>query len=142
MDYESYRHDYFVEPQPLPRFRFQNTFAVTLYFEDYEKAIAYYENVLGPPSYVEGDGTHGWRIGNGWLTLLKGTQGSPTNVEVGFELGTPEEAERLQREFIAAGGTGQSPSDQLMYRPVRFCPVVDPFGTEILIIAQLGESEA
>ena len=50
---------------------------------------------------------------------------------------SPAEADRLHAAFIAAGATGPAPSDQLMYEPVRFCPVIDPFGTEILVYAPL-----
>ncbi len=64
-------------------------------------------------------------------------RGGPQNVEVAFEVETIDEAEKLQRAFIAAGGRGQAPSDQLMYRPIRSCPVVDPFGTEIMILSPL-----
>ncbi|HLF37033.1 MAG TPA: VOC family protein [Anaerolineales bacterium] len=137
MDFDSYRKTYFIDPAPDPRFSFADSFGVTIYFESFEAAIAYYEQVLGPPGYVEGEGTRGWRIGSGWLTLLRGKAGNPQNVEVAFEVETVDEAERLQRAFIAAGGRGQAPSDQLMYRPIRSCPVVDPFGTEIMILSPL-----
>ncbi len=32
---------------------------------------------------------------------------------------------------------GPAPSDQLMYKPVRIYPVVDPFGVDIMIFAAL-----
>ena len=51
---------------------------------------------------------------------------------------TSQEAERLQTAFIEAGGNVEPPSDQLMYEPVCFCPVVDPFGTSILIFSRLS----
>ena len=137
MDFDSYRKAYFTDPPPEPRFRFRDSFEVTLYFEEFKAAIAFYATVLGPPSYVGGEGTRGWSIGTGWLTLLRGKQGNPRNVEITFELETVEEAEALQSAFIAAGATGPAPSDQLMYRPVRSCPVVDPFGTEIMVICSL-----
>jgi len=137
MDYEAYQNAYFTHPKPEPRFRFRGSFGVTLYFEDYASAIEYYQQVLGPPAYVEGEWTRGWPIGSGWLTLLKGSSGSPQNVEVAFEMNTPEEAEKLQRAFIKAGGKGAAPTDQLMYKPIRSCPVRDPFGTDILIISPL-----
>jgi hypothetical protein len=139
MDYEEYRKNHFVAPQPEPRFRFVDSFGVTLFFEDYEPAVKYYEQVLGPPGYVEGDGTKGWAIGIGWLTLLRGREGNPRNVEITFEVETPLEAEKFQRAFIEAGAEGEEPSDQLMYRSIRFCPVVDPFGTNLLIISPLPE---
>ncbi len=138
MDYDSYRKSYFADPTPEPRFAFSGSFGVTLYFEAYAAAIEYYQQVFGTPVYAEGEGTRGWPVGSGWLTLLQGKSGAPMNVEVTFQMGTPEEAERLQRAFIEAGGTGAAPSDQLMYVPIRYCPVRDPFGTELLIISPLA----
>ena len=137
MDFDSYRKAYFTDPAPEPRFRFRDSFGATLYFEDFEAAIAFYESVLGPPGYAEGEGTRGWPIGTGWLTLLRGKQGNPRNVEITFELETVEKAEALQSAFIAAGAKGLAPSDQLMYRPIRSCPVIDPFGTQIMVISPL-----
>lgn len=141
MNYEEYRQAFFTDPMPAPRYRFNGAFGVTLYFEDYDAAIAYYEQALGPPAYVEGNGTRGWPIGPGWLTLLQGQSGSPRNVEVALKMDTPAEAERLQQAFIAAGGAGPAPSNQLMYEPVRSCPVRDPFGTELLIFSPLASEE-
>ena len=139
MDYESYREKFFVKPPPDSRFEFLGLYGTTLYFSEYEAAITYYADVLGPPAYVEGEGTRGWRFGNTWLTLLKGKSGNPQNVEINIVMETPQEADRLQAAFIEAGGKGEPPSDQLMYEPVRFCPVQDPFGTNILIICPLLE---
>lgn len=141
MDFDSYRRAYFVDPSPEPRFSFSGSFGATLFFEDFEEAVGFYARVLGPPSYVEGANTRGWPIGRGWLTLLRGKQGNPQNVEITFELETVDEAEALQRALIAAGAQGPAPSDQLMYRPVRSCPVVDPFGLEIMVIAPLPQPE-
>jgi hypothetical protein len=137
MDYQEYRKAYFADPKPEPRYRFGGSFGVTLYFEEFDAAVEYYRQVLGPPAYVEGEGTRGWPIGPGWLTLLRAKSGNPRNVEVTFRLDKPEEAERLQRAFIEAGGEGPPPSDQLMYEPVRSCPVRDPFGTDILVVSSL-----
>jgi hypothetical protein len=141
MNYQEYRAAYFSEPMPEPRYRFSGSFGVTLFFEEFESAVGYYRQVLGPPAYVEGEGTRGWAIGSGWLTLLRGRSGNPQNVEVTLQVEAPEEAERLQRAFIEAGGEGPAPSDQLMYEPIRSCPVRDPFGTEILIISPLTGGE-
>jgi hypothetical protein len=138
MDFDSYLQAYFADRPPQPRFRFRGSLGATLSYEDFEEAVAFYGSVLGPLSYVEGDGTRGWPVGAGWLTILKGNQGNPRNVEITFELGTVGEAEGLQRAFIATGADGPAPSDQLMYRPVRSCPVVDPFGVEIMIIRPLA----
>jgi hypothetical protein len=137
MDYHAYREKYFVEPAPAESFETVGVLGATLFIQDYELAVDYYTSVLGPPGYVEGEGTRGWRLGNSWLTLLRGQQGNPRNVEVNIVMESPEEAERMQRAFIEAGGVGPAPSDQLMYEPVRMCPVTDPFGTALMIFAPL-----
>jgi len=51
-----------------------------------------------------------------------------------------EQADRLQTAFIAAGGEGPKATNTLMYEPVRYCPVRDPFGTDLLIISPTGAS--
>ena len=138
MDYETYKKRYFTDPAPEQRYRFSGNFGVTLYYEDYDAAIAYFEKVLGSPTYVEGHGTRGWRIGQGWLTLLKGQDGNPRNMEITFIVSTPTEAEDLQQAFIQAGGSGPPPSDELMYEPIRYCAVCDPFGVDLLVISPLA----
>ena len=137
MDYLAYRKKFFIDPTPEARFRFKGTFNATLYYVDFQAAVEFYSRVLGPPAYVEGEGTRGWPVGDGWLTLLQGKRGNPQNVEIAFELNSVEEAHSLQRAFLSAGATGPEPADQLMYRPIRACPVVDPFGVEIMIFAAL-----
>jgi hypothetical protein len=136
MDYEAYRQAYFVDPAPEPRFGFAGLLGLTLYYQDYQAAVDFYQMVLGPPAYAEGEGTRGWRLGNTWLTLLQGRSGQPSNVEVSIVMESVEEAERLQRAFIEAGATGPEPVDGLMYEPVRLCPVTDPFGTQLLIFSK------
>jgi hypothetical protein len=136
MDYDTYREKFFVTPAPEPKYEFSGLYGVTLFFQEYEQAIEFYESVLGPPVYVEGDSTKGWRIGETWLTLLRGRTGNPQNIEVALVMASPQEAERLQRAFIGAGGTGPAPTDELMYEPIRACPVTDPFGTEIMIYSR------
>ena len=139
MDYKTYQKNYFTNPPPQPRYNFRGSFGMTLFYQDYQAAVAYYERVLGPPAYVEGAGTRGWQIGDGWLTLLQGQSGNPTNLEVTFVIATPAEAEALQQACIDAGGQGPPPSDELMYAPIRYCAVVDPFGVGLLIISPLGD---
>jgi catechol 2,3-dioxygenase-like lactoylglutathione lyase family enzyme len=138
MDYQSYRKQFFVDPSPEPRFDFAGLHGATLFYSDYQAALDYYSRVLGPPAYVEGENTHGWRVGDTWLTLLRGKSGNPQNIEVPIVMNTPQEAERLQAAFIEAGGTGDEPSNQLMYEPVRSCSVKDPFGVDILIFCPLS----
>lgn len=137
MDYETYRKNFFVEPQPLAQHNFTGTIGVALFFEEYETAVDFYRQVLGPPAYVEGDSTNGWRIGQTWLTLFPSKKGNPQNAEVQFMMATPADAEKLQRAFIAAGATGPAPSNELMYEPIRYCSITDPFGTELIITSRL-----
>ena len=138
MEYEEYCKKYFVEPAPDPKFDFAGLLGATLYFQDFAEATQYYQRVLGPPAYVEGSGTKGWRVGDTWLTLLRGENGNPQNVEIAIVMNTPQEAERLQQSFVDAGGTALPPMDALMYVPIRMCPVKDPFGTPILIYSPRG----
>jgi hypothetical protein len=136
MDFDEYQKAYFVFPQPKPRFHFTGLFGLTLYYEDFKSAVTFYEQVLGPVGYQEGDNTRGWAIGNGWLTLLRGKQGNPRNMEISFKMESVEAAEALQQAFIQAGAKGSPPSDQLMFVPVRICPVIDPFGVDVMIFAE------
>ncbi|MFN2250401.1 MAG: hypothetical protein ACK2UL_00675 [Anaerolineae bacterium] len=137
MDYDDYREAFLVDPPPEPRFRLTGFAGVALFYEDYEPVVDYFTDVFGPPAYVEGASTRSWRIGPGWLTILRGSDGNPRNVEVIIAAATPAEAERLQLAMIEAGGEGPEPTDQLMHAPVRYCPVRDPFGTDFLIICDL-----
>lgn len=137
MDFETYKKRYYTDPPPEARFNFSGAFGVALFYENFAEVVKYYSAVLGPPAYVEGVGTRGWRIGRGWLTLFQAQAGTPSNVEITLEVETPEGAEALQKAFIEAGGNGEAPSDQLMYVPIRYCPVTDPFGTEIIVISPL-----
>lgn len=139
MDYKTYRRSYFVDPPPAPRFQFARLGGVSLYVHKYERALAFYEAVLGPPAYVEGAGTRGWPIGGGWLTLFPAQTGGPTNMDVTIEVARPAEVARLYEAFIAAGATGDAPSDQLMYAPVRYASVKDPFGAMIVITSPLAQ---
>ena len=137
MDYENYLAQFFADPAPEPRFEFTGTFGTTLFYEDFAEAVAFFTAVFGPPSYVEGAGTRGWPVGDGWLTLLQGQAGNPQNVEITFTVATPNEAERLHAAFIAAGGQGEPPYDQLMYVPIRYCSVTSPQDTPLLVISPL-----
>jgi hypothetical protein len=140
LDFAAYERAFFTMPPPPPRFRFQRISGVAIEVEDLERAQAFYAQVLGPPAYVESD-ARGWRIGQTWLTLLPGERRA-ASVSFSIEVETPQEADRLQRAFADAGATIRPASDQLMYRPIRMCPVVDPFGTDILVISPLPTAPA
>lgn len=136
MDYDAYRRAYFTQPQPEPRFSFVGFNGVTLYIEAYEAGVDFYTHVLGPPAYAEGQWTRGWPLGKDWLTLLKGQQGGPANMEMSILLESAAAVETLYTAFVQAGATGVPPSDQLMYEPIYSAMVIDPFGTTILLISR------
>jgi catechol 2,3-dioxygenase-like lactoylglutathione lyase family enzyme len=139
MDYESYRKAYYVKPAPEPRFQFAGLHGATLYYQDYQEALAFYTQVLGPPAYIEGEHTHGWQVGQTWLTLFPSKSGNPANVEVPFFVDTAEEVDRLCEAFLEAGAKGDPPQDTLMYRPVRMCVLEDPFGVSLSVVCWLAE---
>lgn len=139
MDFEEYKRLYFVDPQPAPRFAFEGLAGIAIYIADYAAAIRFYTAVLGPPAYIEGENTHGWRIGNDWLTVFPAKAGAPANVDFTLMMDSPAAAEALHAAFIAAGASGPPPSDQLMYEPLRYASITDPFGTQILIVARRSE---
>ena len=139
MDFKEYREKFYTDPEPEPRYAFTGLAGYSIFVRDYDSALAYYTEVLGPPAYVEGASTHGWRIGDAWFTLFPARNEGPKRSEITIMMDSIEEAERLHADFIAAGGSGEPPSDELMYEPIRFCAVKDPFGTDLLIIARRAE---
>lgn len=138
MDYESYRKKYYADPQPESQFNFSGVYGTALYYQDYQKALDFYTQVLGPPNYVEGENTHGWKIGNSWLTLFPSKEGNPKNVETPFYMKTTDAVSEFIETFVAAGGELlQEPVDELMYEPVRFAVVADPFGVVFIVLCKL-----
>ncbi|MFC2065413.1 VOC family protein [Chloroflexota bacterium] len=133
MDYDTYRKQFFTDPAPEQRFGFTGLHGLTLFFSDYAAAVDFYQQVLGPPSYFEGEFTRGWRIGATWLNLVKGKEGSPQNVEVMLVMDSPAGVDSLREAILKAGGDAGQTADQLMYEPVYSCSARDPFGTEIMI---------
>ena len=136
MDFNEYREKYFTDPAPEPRFDFQGIRGAAVYYQDYQSSLAYFQQVFGPPGYVEGEFTHGWLLGDTWLTVFPAKDGAPSNVEVLLYLETAEEVDRLHAAMIAAGGVGDAPVDTLMYAPVRIGMVTDPFGGVFTLVAE------
>jgi catechol 2,3-dioxygenase-like lactoylglutathione lyase family enzyme len=134
MDFETYRRSYFKDPEPEPTFPFVGLAGFAIYLPEFDEALRFYTEVLGPPAYREGEHTRGWRLGSAWLTLFPG-DGPPAQMEVHIRLSNPAEVDRLHDAFLAAGATGQPPSDEMMYDPVRFGFLTDPFGTNLVLLA-------
>ena len=137
MDFETYRKSFYTDPQPEPRFDLLGIHGATLYYEEYSAALDFYTRVFGPPDYREGEFTHGWRLGNSWLTLFPSKSGSPANMEVPLYLPTREAVDALYAGLIAAGAKGEPPAETLMYRPVYMAIVIDPFGVALELVCEL-----
>jgi len=137
MDFQEYRRKYYSDPQPEPRFAFSGLQGLVLYYQDYPQALAFLEQVFGPPNYVEGEDTHGWRIGPGWLTVFPSSGGNPQNIEVPIYLQSSAEVDRLHAALLEAGATGEPPEDTLMYEPVHMAFATDPFGVVWMLVHAL-----
>lgn len=121
---------------------------VSLYYEDFQGAIAFYEKVFGPPEIVdEGGEIYGWHMGSTWLTLFPGKEGThqgsnPRNTEFAVQVSAPQEVDILYQALIEAGAKkGWDPKDTTMYEEMRFCYVDDPFGVRIDVYCPLAKSE-
>jgi len=106
MDYDEYRKAYFADPKPKSKFKFVGFYGISLFFSNYAVVLDYYRSVLGPPAYIEGTETHGWHIGNAWLSLFPSECGDPVNVDVQFLMQSVKEAELLHTAFIEARRQG------------------------------------
>ncbi|MEJ2759557.1 MAG: hypothetical protein P8046_13835 [Anaerolineales bacterium] len=137
MDFEEYRARYFTDPSPKPKYPFIGVCGATLFYQEYPAALAFFRQVFGEPAYVEGDFTHGWRIGESWLTVFPAKEGSPANLEVPVYLQTAEAVDALYAAFIAAGAMGDPPQNTLMYVPVYMTVVTDPFGVLFTLVCEV-----
>ena len=129
------------------RFNIVDLNYVSLYYEDFQGAIAFYEKVFGPPEQVDEVGEiYGWRMGSTWLTLFPGKVGTnkgsnPRNTEFAVQVSAPQEVDILFQALIEAGAKkGWDPEDTTMYEEMRFCYVDDPFGVRIDIYYPLEKS--
>ena len=109
----------------------------SFYIKDYEKAIAFYTAVLGPPGNDKAR-IKGWYLGDSWLTLFPAEDlghdpdANPRNAEFAIEVLAPEDVDRLYDAMLAAGATTcMAPDDTQMYEAMRFCAVDDPVSIRI-----------
>ena len=114
---------------------------ITIYPLDLRDAISYYTQVFGPPDRDDPlDDVWGWRLGTTWLTLAPNADGTapgarPANVEFAIEVTSPAEVDRLFDALVTAGASvGREPTDTVMYRPMRYAYVEDPFGVRIDVL--------
>jgi uncharacterized glyoxalase superfamily protein PhnB len=121
---------------------------VSLYYEDFQEAITFYENVFGSPENVdEGGEIYGWRMGSTWLTLFPSKEGTqkgsnPGNTEFAIQVSAAQEVDALYQVLIEAGAKkGWDPEDTTLYEEMRFCFVDDPFGVRIDIYYLLAKSK-
>ena len=128
-----------------PRYNIVSLNYVSLYFHDYQAAIAFYTAVFGEPDSVHEETIIGWRLGDTWLTFFPDSEGThpgsnPRNTEFAIQVATPGEVDRLHAALIEAGAKNiHTPEDTEMYVPMRFSAVDDPFGVRIDIICPFNE---
>lgn len=134
MDFEEYRKKYFRDPAPEARYPLRGIHGATLYYPDYQAALHFFGQVFGPPAYVEGQHTHGWLIGDSWLTVFPAREGSPQNIEVPIYVESAKTVDQLYTAFITAGAKGDLPQETIMYRPVRMAIVTDPQGVTFNLV--------
>jgi catechol 2,3-dioxygenase-like lactoylglutathione lyase family enzyme len=132
------------------RFRVVGLGYVSLYYRDFDEAVAFYTRVFGTPLEADDPGViRGWHLGSIWLTLFPSKGGTkpdanPCNTEFAIQVSTPEEVDVLLQVMIDAGATlCWAAEDTEMYDPMRFGYVEDPFGVRIDVYCPLvaGEPE-
>ncbi len=115
----------------------------SFYFKDFDKAIAFYTAIFGPPQYDD-PRIKGWKIGDTWLTFFPAEDmggdphGNPRNAEFAVQVAAPEQVDTLYNALIAAGATPcRAPEDTRMYDNMRYCCVDDPFGVRVDVYCPL-----
>lgn len=121
----------------------QGLYFPSFYFKDFEKACAFYTQVLGPPD-VDKEKLKGWELGNTWLTFFPSEGGAPSpgrnpqNAEFAIQVQTPAEVDVLFKAMVSAGATPFcEPEDTWMYEEMRFSGVDDPFGIRVDIFCPM-----
>lgn len=99
----------------------------------FEEIVEFYSTVFGSPDYTEDDCVAGWRLGNSWLTFLKGGNVEIQGCEFAIKAISEEAAFELQDKLQAAGATSEGRCVEWMYEDMHYCPVVDPFGLRVLV---------
>ena len=125
-------------PQDKRPYRVINLNYVSLYLNTLSEAVTFYSRVFGPPESVDQkQDIFGWRMGSTWLTLLPSKAGlepdsNPRSTEFAVQVSAVVEVDHLYQALIAAGAKAcMPPADTVMYEPMRFCCVDDPFGVRI-----------
>jgi len=120
----------------------------TIYVKDFEAAVAFYSSVFGKPEYSEDKGRIlGWPMGATYLTIMTADQGidkdrNPCNSEFAIQVARPEEVDLLHRALVEAGATDfWDARDTVMYQPMRYAVVDDPFGVRIDIYCPLPDKK-
>jgi len=112
----------------------------TVYVNDFEAAVAFYSKAFGEPEYSEDrDRILGWKMGATYLTVMTADPDrNPCNAEFAIQVARPEEVDLLHRTLVEAGATGfWDARDTVMYQPMRYAVVDDPFGVRIDIYCPL-----
>lgn len=115
----------------------------SFYLRDFNKAVAFYSAVFGPPDADE-ETIKGWRLGDTWLTLFPAIGNTsvldrnPRNAEFAIQVESPAQVDALYETLLRAGATScMKPEDTEMYEPMRFCCVDDPVGIRVDVYSLL-----
>jgi hypothetical protein len=136
MNFDEYKRAFYADPQPKSRYSFRGIHGASVHYQDYAAALLFLENIFGPPAYKEGEFTHGWKMGDTWLTAFPSKKGSAANMEIPIYLNNAADVDKLYQAFIESGSNGEAPADTLMYVPVRIAFVTDPFGVAWMLVCE------
>ena len=141
MNFAEYKKKFYADPQPESRFAFRGIQGASIHYQDYSAALDFLRRVYGPPSYIEGEFTHGWKLGDTWLSIFPSEDGNATNMEVPVYLESARDVDKLYQAFLEAGAEGEPPENTLMYEPVRIAFVKDPFGVAWMLVCEIAEEK-
>jgi len=139
MDLAEYKEKFFTDPQPESRYDYRGILGASIHYKDRAAALEFLQRVFGPPAYVEGKDTHGWKLGESWLSVFPSDVGTATNMDIPLYLQSAEEVDKLYRAFIEAGAEGEPPKNNLMYEQVRIAFLRDPFGVAWILLCDIIE---
>jgi catechol 2,3-dioxygenase-like lactoylglutathione lyase family enzyme len=117
---------------------------VSLYVEEFEKAVAFWTALFGPPEFKEQETTLGWKMGATYLTLFPAAHGTvpgsnPRNAEFAIRVEAPGQVDALLEAMVEQGAkVVMGAQDTWMYEKMRYGCVDDPFGVRIDVYCPAG----
>jgi hypothetical protein len=141
LDVAEYKKKFFTNPHPERRFAFRGIQGASIHYRDHSAALEFLQRVFGPPAYIEGEFTHGWKLGETWLSVFPSEVGNASNMEIPVYMESADDVDKLYQAFIEAGAAGEPPENTLMYESVRIAFVQDPFGVAWMLVAKTAKDK-